>query len=287
MQSPRGVQRTARANHAPFSPAAFTLPELLVVVLLVALIAAGMGGVFSSQNRAYVQQDLHVAMEENLRVAMSTVADTLRQAGCGVPPSHLGSWITWASDFTDGPVVVADGGGGPDVLSVAACTPSLATLTVAAAAGSTNITIASSVAGKSLDQLFNTADKSLIWIGDGDYALVRALSGDTFTIDTDPITSGNQGLLRTHAVGTPISRVDVSTFTIGDDETAAQPALFLDKHRGGTVSPAAEGITDLKVTTLTPGRQYQLMLTGRSEREDPVTGAFFTRSLVSNITVRN
>ena len=51
-----------------------------------------------------MQQDLHVAMGENLRVGMSTVTDTLRMAGCGVPPSHLSSWINWTSGFVDDPM---------------------------------------------------------------------------------------------------------------------------------------------------------------------------------------
>ena len=63
----------------------FTLTELLAVIFPMSLIAAGAVGFFASHNRTYVQQDLAVATEENLRAAMGMVTDTLRMAGCGAP----------------------------------------------------------------------------------------------------------------------------------------------------------------------------------------------------------
>jgi hypothetical protein len=245
-----------------------------------------MGGVFATQNRAYVQQDLHVAMGENLRVAMTTITDTLRLAGCGVPPSHLSSWINWVSGFDEEPVAIADGGSGADTLSVAACTPPIATMTERADAGSTTITINPTVAGKETGDLLNTADKGLIWVGDGDYAKVRSISGNVLTIDTDPTATGDQGLLRSYPIGAVVSRIDVHTFLVDTDPDAALPSLRVNRHHG-TVTTAAEGITDLQLTTLTAGRRYQVTLTGRTERHDPVNGAFLTRQLVSDVTLRN
>jgi prepilin-type N-terminal cleavage/methylation domain-containing protein len=267
-------------------PGGFTLAELLVVMLLVGIVAAGMGGVFSSQNRAYVQQDLHVAMEENLRAAMTTVVDSLRYAGCGVPSSSLDSWIGWVGGFTEAPVVVTDGGLGPDMLSVATCTPPLAKLTAPANAGDTSIAVASTVAEKTDSDLLNTTDKGLIWIGDGDHARIRSMSGGTLVIDTDPTQSGNQGLLRSYPPGTPVSRVDVHTFTVHNDVVANVPALYLDKHHGMSIV-AADGISDLKVSTLAPGSQYRVKVTARSERKDPISGAYTTRSLVTDVRLRN
>ena len=267
-------------------PDGFTLPELLVVLLLSSIVAAGMGGVFATQNRAYVQQDLHVAMGENLRVAMTTITDTLRLAGCGVPPSHLSSWINWAAGFADDPVAITDGGGGADTLSVAACTPPIATMTARADAGATTIVVNPTVPGKQVGDLFNTSDKSLVWVGDGDYAKVRSISGSTLTIDTDPTVTGNQGLLRSYPLGAVSSRVDVHTFLVDTDPDAALPSLRVNRHHG-TVTTAAEGITDLQLTTVLAGRRYQVMLTGRTERHDPVNGQFLTRQLVSDVTLRN
>lgn len=266
--------------------AGFTVAELLVVMLVVGLVAAGMGGVFSSQNRAYVQQDLRVAMEENLRAAMSILVDSLRTAGCGVPTSSLESWIDWVDGFTEAPVVVTSGGSGSDVLSVATCSPPLAQLIGPANAGSTEIAVASTVPGKAGADLLNTTNRGLIWIGDGDHARIRSMTTDTLIIDTDPTQSGNQGLLRSYPPGTPISRVDVHTFTIHNDAVANLPALYLDKH-GGTPIAAADGIQDLKISVLVPGSQYRLKVTARSEREDPTSGVYLTRSLITNVRLRN
>jgi hypothetical protein len=153
-------------------------------------------------------------------------------------------------------------------------------------AGSTTITVNPTVPGKTTGDLFNTSDKGLIWVGDGDYAKVRSISGNVLTIDTDPTATGNQGLLRSHPIGGVISRVDVHTFSVANDPEDELPSLTVDRHHG-TVTTAAEGVTNLQLVTLTPGRQYQVTVTGRTERQDPVNGAYLTRNLVSDVTLRN
>lgn len=256
------------------------------MLLLSSIVAAGMGGVFATQNRAYVQQDLHVAMGENLRVAMSTISDAMRMAGCGVPSSNLSSWINWTPGFLNDPVVITDGGANADTLSVAGCTPPIATMVGRSDAGGTTLTINPTVAGKSAADLFNADDKGLIWIGDGDYAKVRSISGNVLTIDTDPTAVGNQGLLRSHPIGAVISRVDVQTFTIDTDPDAELMSLRLDTHHG-SVTTAAEGISDLQLVTVTAGRRYQVTVTGQSERRDPINGEYLVRRLVADVTLRN
>jgi hypothetical protein len=60
---------------------------------------------------------------------------------------------------------------------------------------------------------------------------------------------------------------------------------MVDRHHG-TVATAAEGVTDLQLVTVAP-RHYQVIVTGRTERQDPVSGAYLTRRLVSDVTLRN
>lgn len=249
------------------------------------MIAAAIGGVFSGQSRAYVKQDLHVAMEESLRAGLTTVSDTLRLGGCGLPPSDLEDWITWVSGFTNDPVIVTDGGSGPDTISVAACTPPLGSLRISAAAGGTSLVVDSDTS-HAVGTLFNDDDKALIWIGGIEHALVQSISSNVLTIDTDPTTNGNQGLKRAHPPGTPISRIDVSTLRIQTDPDTTLPALCVDKQRGSVV-PAADGISDMQVTAVEVGRRYRIALTARSEKEDPINGALLTRTLDSEITLRN
>lgn len=266
--------------------AGFSLPELLVVLVLVGMVTAGIGSVFSSQQRAYRREDRSVALEENLRIAAGMVGDSLRNAGCGTPSHSLSIWIPWASGFDDAPVAVLDGGTDPDTLSVAACTTTLAKVDAYAAAGATTLSLASVFPETSIAELFNDEDRSLIWIDNRQHARVTSVSGDTVTIDTDPTTGGDQGLWRAQQVGTPIARVDVNTFRIGKDSATGLSRLELDKHRG-TPFVAADSIVDLRVTTLEARRRYRVTLTGQAEIANEKTGAQLSRSVDVEISLRN
>ena len=265
----------------------FTLTELLAVLFPISLIAAGAVGFFASNNRTYIQQDLAVTTEENLRAAMGMVADTLRTAGCGVPKSNLGNWITWVSGFDNDPLVVTDGGDRPDTVSVAACAPEpVAHLTLQSAAGATSLSLASDYAGTPVTSLLNATDKSLIWIGDSDHARVTSVTGNSIEIDTDPTAAGQQGLARAYLPGTPITRIDVFTFQVEVDSDTGKPWMRINKHRGSE-DPAAEGISDLQVTTVTPGQRYRVALTARSETADPIAGQVIERTLSTDVRLRN
>ena len=265
----------------------FTLTELIVVLFPISLITAGAVGFFSSHQRTYVQQDLAVATEENLRAAMGMVTDTLRSAGCGVPKSNLGDWITWVSGFDNDPLIVTHRERFADIVSAAACAPEpVARLTARADPGDTALFIASDYPGIDVTDLFNSSDKSLIWLGDTEHAVVTSVADGLIHIDTDPTTNGKQGLARAYLPGTPISRIDVFTFEVVPDETTGIPWLRLDKHRGSQ-DPAAEGISDLQITTVVPGRRYQVTLVARSETVDPISGQLLTRTLTSDVRLRN
>jgi type II secretory pathway pseudopilin PulG len=267
--------------------AGWTLMELLVVLFPMSLVAAGAVGFFSTHNRIHVQQDLSVALEENLRAAMGMVTDTLRTAGCGVPKSNLADWIPWVSGFDNDSLIFTDGGSNPDTVSIAACAPEpIATLTARADIGATSLSLSSNYSGSTIAELLNTSDKRLIWIGDTQHALVRSIAGGTVGIDTDPTTNGNQGLARAYLPGTPVSRIDVLTFQVQTDSVTGVPWLRLNKHRG-TQDPAAEGISDLQLTAVVPGEHYQVTLTARSEAPDPISGEYITRTLSSDVSLRN
>jgi prepilin-type N-terminal cleavage/methylation domain-containing protein len=266
--------------------AGFSLPELLVVLVLVGIVAASIGSVFASQSRAYRREDQNAALDENLRVATGTITDVLRNAGCGTPPHSLSVWMPWVSGFTDDPVAAIDGGDNPDRLSVAACTPTLAKVGSHAAAGATTLTLVSMFSDTAVDDLFNDADKSLIWIDHRQHAQVTAVSGDTITIDTDPTTPGSQGLWSAQLVGTPITRVDVFSFSVATDSDTGRSRLELDKHRGEPTA-VADSISDLEVTTITPRQLYRVTLTGRSEGTDSRTGQAFERTADIEIALRN
>ncbi len=265
--------------------AGFTLAELLVTLSIAGAVVAGVGTVFTTQSRVYKQQEQQMMVEQNLRVSMGMVTDALRMAGCGVPAHLLADWIP-TSGFSTGPIAIQDGGGAPDTLSVAACTPEVSTISANAAANTTTLSASSTFPGHALTEMLNADDKRLIWIGEAQHALVRGIGANSITIDTDPTKTGNQGLLRLARAGTPIIRIDVSTFAVQTDGVSGRSWLSLDQHHGA-VQAIAEGVTNLQIVPVTAGRQYQVTLTARSELPDPVSGVPFTRSLTAEVVVRN
>jgi len=264
-----------------------TLFEMLAVLVPATMLALGATSFFSAQNRAHLQQDQLVAMENNLRAAMGIVSDTVRSAGCGTPDSNLDAWISWASGFTDRPIHLASNGTYGDTISIVACTPlPVARTTNFAAAGSTEISVDSEYSTLSVAALFNSSDKSLVLIGDTQHAVVTSVSGANLSIDTDPTTPGNQGPPRAFLAGTPITRIDVTVFTVASTTIDPLPGLLIDKYRGAPLR-AAEGIVQLRLSSVAAGRHYRLAVTARAERRDPGTGQFPTRTLVSDIHLRN
>jgi hypothetical protein len=241
-------------------------------------------GSFSTQNRMFMQQDLSVSTEENLRVGMGALIDALRNGAYGVPTTNVPSWIPWVAGFTSNPQISATA---PATISVAACSSQpVATFTAHADSGATTLDIASAVAGSPLSDLLNTSTKSLVLINDSENAIVRSVSTSSIQIDTDPLTKGNQGLGRGYPQGTPLCRVDVLTFSIQTDSATGLPWLGLDLNQGGGVQNVADGVSNLTVTAVTAGTQYKIALTARSQNLDRVTGTYLPRTLTSNVTIK-
>lgn len=262
------------------------LMEMLAVLVPTTVLAAGAIGFFSLQNRTQVQQDMAVALEENLRAAMTVVTDKLRVAGCGAPSWSLDEWIPWVDGFGDDPVFIQTGPYG-DELTVAACTGRpVATITAVADAGDTVFQATSNYPGLAVSELFNATNKSLILIGDRQHARVKGLTGGYVAIDTDPTEMWSQGLSRSQLPGTPITRVDVVTFRVAAD-ASGRPGLEVLKNGESTAARTAENVTELQVIPIDPPRQYQIVLTGQSEQVDPLSGKLLTRSLASDVHLRN
>jgi prepilin-type N-terminal cleavage/methylation domain-containing protein len=59
----------------------FTLVEVLVVILIVAIVAGAIYGVFQSSTRTYVVQDAVVAMQQDARYGLKYVAEQTMMAG--------------------------------------------------------------------------------------------------------------------------------------------------------------------------------------------------------------
>ena len=264
--------------------AGFSLLELLIALLVMSVVLLAAIGSFSTQNRTLIQQDLSVSTEENLRVAMTALTDTLRNGAYGVPKTNLSGWIPWVTGFTSNPMI---GATSPPFISVAACSSQpVATFAAHADPGATSLNVTSAVADSQLSDLLNTTTKSLVMINGSESALVRSVSTGAIQIDEDPAIAGNQGIKRGYPQGTPICRVDVLTFSIQTDSSTGLPWLGLNRNQGAGVQNFADGISNIAVTTVSAGAQYKITLTARSQSLDPVTRTYLPRSLTSNVTIK-
>ena len=267
--------------------AGFTLVELLVAMLLLSTVLVGALKVFSNHNRTYVEQDLSLSVEQNLRMGMGLVSDALRTAGYGVPLGSLSTWVPWVPGFNNNPQISPGAGGSTNSVSIATCSAEpVARLAAAAAAGATTLTITSNVPGSKISDLLDTGAQRLILIGDSENAHITGMTASSITIDTTPTFTGNQGLRQAYPTDTPICRVDVVSFAVYTDKSTGLSWLSMDSNQGSGPQLAAEDITNL-VITAAGSRQYQITLTGQSETVGPLSGKYLSRTLSSNITLKN
>jgi hypothetical protein len=112
------------------------------------------------------------------------------------------------------------------------------------------------------------------------------VSGDAVDIDTDPFAPGDQGLLRPFLAGTPVIRVDVTTFRIRSDPGGGAPYLAVDRYRGSD-QRIADGVRDLQVEAVVPRRHYRVDLTATGEASDATNDAPVAHTLSAGVDLRN
>lgn len=234
----------------------FTLLELLVAMVLGLIILASVLEAFTSQDKAYRVQDRITAMQQSVRAAADLVVEDVRMAGYGLPAAGVGSWITWVS-MTANPEITDGGGGAPDAISIAAAFDTdVAALAAPAPAGTTLLTL-----GAGEGAAFNTTDRSVLYLGRNESAVVTSVTGDVLTVDTDPAAAGNQALTTTYPAGTPLEAVRVVTYSLSGT------TLMRNENTGGGDQPVVDGIEDLQITRA--GDTVTVELTGRTAKADP------------------
>jgi prepilin-type N-terminal cleavage/methylation domain-containing protein len=257
----------------------FTLVELLVAMAISGIVIAAVYTAFITQQKSYTIQDQVAEIQQNARVGLDMIAREVRMAGYGQP-----DWAMNADTDGDGedeqvtdPVTLVG-----DRITVVGCFGSApATLSVAASVGNTTLTLQNS--GEA--SRFNTTTKNNIFIGGFENAKVTNISGKTLTIDTDPTTSGNQGLARSYSVGTEVNLVKAVTYYIEEN------TLRRNENTGAGGQPLAENIEDLQLTYA--NKVANISILARSRESDPsyhdVTHGdnFRRRTLNSNVNVRN
>jgi prepilin-type N-terminal cleavage/methylation domain-containing protein len=267
----------------------FTLVELLVSMVVTLVVLGGVLTFFVNQQQVTREQQQVLDLQTNLRAASDRFTSHLRLVGYGVPADL--TWIDWVSGFTANPMVIPGSGSSPDTIRIAACTKPIATITsgtsLAKGAANNTVSLTSAVAGKNVVDLLDTASRKLIRFGAGSasategFAWVKGVSGAgataTVTIDTNRGTTGNQGFgARAYFAGTPVCRVDVTTYTVN----TTTRTLMIDEHQGAGVQAAFDGITNLQIAG--GGNIYDFTIQGTTE-----SAPVITRNLTGTITVRN
>ena len=254
--------------------AGFTLVELLVVMLVTGVVMGAVVSSFQIQQRAYLQQEALVAVEQNLRVAVSTIKDHLRTSGYALP-GQLDMWMPWEGMSRSPQVSTSE-------ISVAYCSPEpVATLTAAANLTDTSITVTATSQDKPHSDELIQGD--LIMIDGRDPAQLTSGGGNSLQIDTDINTTGSQGVTRQYPIGTPICRVDAYSFFI-DQMSTGESVLVMNNYR--EQAPIAEGITNLQVTQ-TAMKEFEITLTAQTLKPDLWTGDYITREISATVPVKN
>lgn len=263
----------------------FTLMELLAALLIGAIVLAGTLKTFASQSRAHDQQQLLLAMQQNLRVANDVLADEVQFANVGVPRVSPETWIPWVAGFTANPKITSS----PTTLSIASATTyPIARLKSQAKAAETSLALVSAVEGKAVSDLVNTGAKRLISLDGEVFAHVKAVSGSTVTVNTQPTSNKNVGLPRTYPADTPVFRVDVRTYSVETNPATGKPALMLNLNDGSAKTAIAEGISALTVTPVGDEPvSYRVTLTATGDRPDPLSRRTLTRTISTEFAVRD
>ena len=234
----------------------FTLIEIMIALAIAGILLVSIYNLYISQSTTYTVQEQVSDMQQNARVSMDILSRHIRMAGFGQP-----SWTTinGTSGITYKGINVTDGGtGNPDTLTVVGCIdPPPGKLGSAAAASSTTITLQSSAEASK----FDTPTKSDIFIGELENAKVTGISGAVLTIDTNPIQTGNQGLVNAYPADTNVYLVKRVTYTI------ASTSLKRNENTGSGNEEIAVNVEDLQVTFTTP--TVNLSITARTRNKDP------------------
>ena len=258
----------------------FTLTELLITMAISGILLAAVVSTFITQQKAYALQTQLADMRLNTRAALDMVVREVRMAGYGVPSPLTAVWIDWvqgadgeAIAFTES-IRIVPGGTEPDMLSIVGCFDApLAQVTADTPAGETRLAVRYDQPTRKV----NTTTKKVICIGRNEVSTVtesprNRSRHNTITIDTDPVTDGDQGLAHTYRAGvTPVELLQVITYSIDIDArnyAIPTPVLKRNTHTGGHAQPLAEYIENLRVTR--DGAMLNISLTGRAPEPDPI-----------------
>jgi hypothetical protein len=248
-----------------------TILEVLIAILLSCLVGAMLYRVFAIQDRTYSIQSEISEMQQNLRVALERITRDLTMAGFAQPP-----WTTINTSEVDFSGIRINGG---TIDVVGSFDGAQGTLSQPAPAGSTELMLSPGEG-----EHFAGKAKTDISIGGRENAKITVKSGGVLTIDTDPLSPGEQGLKHAYPTGTEVYLIKWRTFWV-DNSDPGQPLLRLNDHLGSGSQPLALFITNMEIAL--SGRMVEVTVAGRSRNPDRTTGIYATGRLSNKVVLRN
>lgn len=258
----------------------FTMIEILIALTLLGMVLGVFYRIFFSQAEAYQTQAKTIQRQQELRAGLEMIVRDFRSAGYPLlDQSFLKDLMAWIpSSFIpkapqivtpNGIFTVTSGGDNPDILSLVILLSSETnptTLAQQALAGDTSIRLA--LSGSESEAQYNISDT--IYIGKpAETAQVKAISGQTLIIDTDPFKPGNQGLKNSYLPGTEVGEISLVSYAVFNDQNDPggkyhDPGIPVLKRKINACGfePLAENIVDLKIIPI-KSDLFQLRLSVR------------------------
>ena len=302
----------------PLDARGFTLVELMLAaaVLLIALSAAF--GMMISQRKAFKEENELIEMAQGSRASVDILLRELRHAGYKVlEQDFLGALSNWVPTeylptypatvnlaLNTCPIITEGGGTSPDMITIFMADLKENALAAAAAIGSTTITLDPNAPGFGDGSKFRVND--IIRIGrnaefglgqDIEFAKIVAISGNSLTIDTNPMAAGNQGLSTAHPAGEAVMEVNVITYAVINEindpscsyHRAGHPVLKRKLNEADYLD-VAEDVEDMQIIPHAPPR-YKLQLiirtASRGDYEQVSSDGYKRSEILVDFRLRN
>ena len=227
-----GSLRDCRAARIVCSSKAFSLPELMITLLVSGLLVTGIVGGYMVQKRSYEDEAGMIDMQMNGRLAMDRAAEVVRNAGLGCtdnfPPKDTqtlqGAFNSYTHVFT-----ATDRNDGPDVLTVVS---GLRRRTVVESLGADHVVV-EEIKNPNDVSFFDLDKKRYIFFSpQGDNQFIEVLGVDEVTREvrlSDPCTDPDNEFCSIRQ-GDNVFRVNAYTITL--DQNGAE---IIDVDDDGTV----------------------------------------------------
>lgn len=241
----------------PAGERGFSLPELLIALLLASLVGMAAYTVFVSSSRSTVGQEDVTEAQQNVRIAMERLAKDIRVAGFGLPDPPLPSFDFGGGNVFSAPVTITNSSSSADTITLLGIGLQAGTLDEGGAtdcndAGKSKICLdsAASVDVFKTSGNFNTSRRYISLDGVRFFTLNSTQSDIIDDSTTRKLALGDPATLdRTYPDGTPVFIIQAVRYTRNtalDGCTAGNPCLTREALSWDN-QVVAQNIEDLQV----------------------------------------